>query len=104
MKSIIPILFVVFAFGTVSLLAAQENQATTSPSAAPVVASSTAGAVTSEPVVTNSDTRPLEVKPVTTSEPATEPGAPARAHSEKSAVPEGDPNASQNLIEYSGPG
>ena len=103
MKSIISILFVVFVFAAVSL-AAQE-QATASPSAAPAVASSTvavSSGVAAEPVATSAD-RPLEGKVATTPEKATEPRAEGR-DSENKSVPEGDPNASQNLIEYGGPG
>lgn len=102
MKSIIPILFVAFVFAAVSL-AAQE-QATASPSAAPAVASSTvavSSGVTSEPLATSADRR-LEGKEAP--ETATEPRAKGRADSENKPVSEGDPNASQNLIEYGGPG
>jgi len=98
MKSVISILFVVFVFAAVSL-AAQE-QATMSPSTAPVVASPTVAgnsSVTSEPVATSAEV-------ATNPELATEPRAKGGADSENKPVPEGDPNASQNLIEYGGPG
>ena len=98
MKNIISILFVALVFAAVSL-AAQE-QATTSPSAPPAVANPTVAAnsgVTSEPVATSAEV-------ATTPELATEPRAKGGADSENKPVPEGDPNASQNLIEYGGPG
>jgi len=102
MKSLISVWFVAFVFATVSLLAAQENQTTASPNAAPAVASPTV-AVNSGLVAEASATNGGEQ--LVTSPPA--PGKSSErggADSENKPVREGDPNASQNLIEYGGPG
>ena len=104
MKSIKSILIVVFLFAAVSL-AAQEQA--TSLSAAPAVANTTVVAssgVAAEPVATSAEPRRLEGKGATTPEKATEPRARGGTDSENKPVPEGDPNAPQNLIEYGGPG
>ena len=104
MKSIYSILLVVFVFGAVSLLAAQEPQTTAPPSVAPAVASpanTVNSGVITEPGATSSDQQL-----VTTPPPASKSAAPGRADSENKPVldRQGNPDPAQNLIEYGGPG
>jgi len=101
MKRISSILLVVLVFGTVSLLAAQENQATASPTAAPAVASpaNAATGVVTEPSATSGDK-----ELVTTPPPATKSAEQGRADSENKPAFEGNPDPAQNVIEYGGPG
>jgi len=103
MKSIYPILLVVLLFGTVSLLAAQENQPMLSPNAPPAVATtaSASGGVISEPSATSGD--PRLVTAPTEAGSSLEPGG---ADSENKPVLDrnGNPDAAQNVIEYGGPG
>jgi len=102
MKSLISILFVAFVFATVGLLAAQENQTPASSNAAPAAASPTVAVnsgVVTEASATNGGQQLVTNPPV--------PGKSSerdRADSANTPVLEGNPNASQNLIEYGGPG
>jgi len=102
MKSIKSILFVLFVFGTVSLLAAQEQQPTATPNAVPAIASPAAAptsSVSTEPGATSG-----EQQLVTNPPPASKSLEPGRVDSANKAVREGNPDPAQNLIEYGGPG
>ena len=101
MKRIISILFVVFMFGTVTVLAAQENQPIASPGAAPAAATTAnaASGVISAPGITSGDQQIVTTPPQASKSPEQ-----ARADSENTPTLEGNPDASQNLVEYGGPG
>ena len=95
------ILFVLFAFAIVSLLFAQEQQPTTTPNAAPAVASpatAPTSGVSTEPGATSGG------QPLVTNAPPAGKSPEGRADSEKKPVREGNPDPAQNLIEYGGAG
>jgi len=99
MKRIISVLFVTFAFGAATLLAAQEVQ-TASPPNAPAVANSAnpTGAVATEPARTSADQQPAATPVATSNSPET-----GRNDAEKPAM-ESTADPAQNVIEFGGPG
>jgi hypothetical protein len=100
MKRIVSILFV-FMFGTVTVLAAQENQPIASPGAAPAAATTAnaASGVITAPSTSSGDQQLVTISPEASKSPEQ-----ARADSENTPTLEGNPDASQNLVEYGGPG
>jgi hypothetical protein len=98
MKSINSILLVAFVFGAVSLLAAQQSQTFAPPNVAPEV-------VTTANAVNSAVTEPIAGDGEMMNPPeASKSAAPGGADSENKPVIEGNPEASQNLIEFGGPG